>query len=136
MIGLSLWWLGFGNISSLIQRLDLWHDAILNLHWLGNGSYDYSTVQWREPNLHNDWLQLIYELGIVGLVPIAVLFRSHAVPFIVSLVVVGSFGFPLHVPATAWFAAFIVGISMGQRGNVGRNPVRAGNGRYKPKRAF
>lgn len=106
------------NLGSLYERFSIWNDALRNMHWFGNGSYDYSTVKNREPNLHNDWLQLVYELGVFGFIPIILVFMagSHttAVPFIACLFVIGSFGFPLHNPASAWFAAFFVGHYVGR----------------------
>lgn len=74
----------------------------------GNGAYERQMNYGIETHLHNDWLQLIYELGIVGLIPMAVLL---AVPsaFAAALVVIGCFGFPLHMPASAALSAFVVG---------------------------
>jgi hypothetical protein len=112
--------------ATLLQRLSLWHDAIQNFHWLGSGAYDYSTIQYREPNLHNDWLQLIYEFGIVGLIPLIVVFMAggNGLPFAVALLVIGSFGFPLQMPATAWFAAFMLGHFVGRGHDAGRSVIR------------
>jgi len=112
--------------ATLLQRLSLWHDAIQNFHWLGSGAYDYSTIQYREPNLHNDWLQLIYEFGIVGLIPLIVVFMAggNGLPFAVALLVIGSFGFPLQMPATAWFAAFMLGHFVGCGHDAGRSVIR------------
>lgn len=122
-VALAAWYMGFASDASLLQRFEIWHGALQNLHWFGSGAYDYSTVQNREPNLHNDWLQLIYEFGIIGLIPMAVILAAAnnrgGLPFVVSLLVIGSFGFPLQMPATAWFSAFIVGHFVGLSFNVG-----------------
>lgn len=111
--GLLLYWAGHSDSASLVQRLFMWGGAASDLRWFGNGSYEAIYPMFREPHLHNDWLQLVYELGIIGLVPVAVVLaaatRSEAVPFVAALVVIGSFGFPLQMPAAAWFAAFVIG---------------------------
>lgn len=126
---LLIWWLGYLNEATLLQRLSLWQDAVGNLSWLGNGSYDYSTVTYRDPHLHNDWLQLVYELGVVGLIPLAVILAAswnpQAIPFVAALLIIGSFGFPLQMPAAAWFAAFITGYSLGRLFDERRMVLRA-----------
>jgi len=128
LLSALFWFTGFElSTSSLMERFAIWRDAISHLTLFGNGSYDYSTVQHREPNLHNDWLQFVYELGIVGLIPIAVVgFAgiSGGLPFVAALFVLGSFGFPLHNPASAWFAAFIIGYFVRVGLNEGRISIR------------
>lgn len=116
LIGIVLWSYGYGYTYTLGQRFMLWNIAIENLSWFGSGPFDYSTVEHREPNLHNDWLQLIYELGIFGLIPIAVVLVAsfEDLAFVAALVVLGSFGFPFHSPASAWFVAFVVGSLVGR----------------------
>lgn len=125
---LLLWHLNIDvSTSSLMQRFGLWKDAVAHLTWFGNGSYDYSTLIHREPNLHNDWLQFIYELGIVGLIPIALVVYAAgtATAFVAALVAVASFGFPLHDPASAWLAVFVVGYALRLQHDESRNSVRA-----------
>lgn len=109
------WYIGLGDAHSLMQRFEIWSEALHHLTLFGNGSYDFSTVANREPNLHNDWLQFIYELGIVGLIPIVLvgLGAYQNLPFTLALLVIASFGFPFHMPASAWFAAFIIGHHLG-----------------------
>ncbi len=112
----------------------MWRDAIDHLTWLGNGTYERMFTFGRAENLHNDWLQLIYEFGLIGLVPliaILVAINAQSAPFIAALLIIGGFGFPLHMPATAWFAAFVIGHHLGRnnagqrvlfrKGNVGHN---------------
>ncbi len=115
------------HLSSFNQRVSLWNDAVQHLTWLGNGSYDFSTAQHREPNLHNDWLQAVYELGVVGVVVPALFIvagrNDAALPVVVVLAVIGSFSFPLHVPASGWFAAVVVGFALRRRAIDGRTVV-------------
>lgn len=100
------------RLHTLEQRVFLWQQAIQQLTWFGNGTYDFATVTTREPNLHNDWLQSVYELGVVGLmvpgVCLIAAYRGGHV-FVGALAALASFSFPLHMPASAWFAAFVIG---------------------------
>lgn len=65
--------------ESAAQRLDIWRGAWASWHWFGNG-LDSVPVQFGEdilqsprfptlstPNLHNTYLNLLYELGLPGL---------------------------------------------------------------------
>ena len=101
----------FHDTASLAQRFELWRAAVHDFSWLGNGPYDFSTVINREPNLHNDFLQRIYELGFVGLVPILAfcLAAQGAPTFGLAFGIIAMFGFPVAVPASAWFGAFVLG---------------------------
>lgn len=116
------------SFSSMDQRLWLWNDALHNLHWFGSGAYDFSTIRYREPNLHNDFLQLVYEFGIISILPLGVLLFSiseRSVAFVVAIIVIASFGFPLQMPATAWFAAFMLGHFVGCGTDEGRSVIRS-----------
>jgi len=123
-IVLVAWKIGAtNNVASMDQRLMIWSMALPELKIFGSGAYDYSTILHREPNLHNDWLQLIYEFGIIGLVPMAAVYLSAingALPFVMVLVVIATFGFPFHLPATAWFIAFVIGAMVGRNSDERR----------------
>jgi hypothetical protein len=129
--GLLAWYFDFDiGTATLLQRVSIWQDAIHHLTWFGNGSYDFSTVINREPNLHNDPLQLIYELGLVGLIPLFVIASAatvnrEALAFTVCFLVIASLGFPLHVPASAWFGAFMFGHFVGLRRNEWGSSLRS-----------
>jgi hypothetical protein len=101
------------DLPSLAQRIYMWQDAAASLRWFGDGSYELLFPTFREPHLHNDWLQLVYELGIAGLIPLAAVLaaatRQQAALFVAALFIIACFGFPLQMPATAWFAAFVIG---------------------------
>lgn len=123
-----VWPTMFGpHLNSLAQRMVLWNDALTALSPWGLGDYDFSTVQHREPYLHNDWLQFVYELGVVGAAPVlvivAVTVRGGAV-FSVPVVVIASFGFPLHMPATGWLIAYLCGAYLRCRTDDDRNLAR------------
>lgn len=101
------------DVDTLGQRIMLWRWAVERFTWLGAGDFDWSTVAHREPNAHNDFLQMVYQFGIMALVPLGVLgfaaSASRAAPFFAAAAVIATFAFPLENPASAWFIAFISG---------------------------
>jgi hypothetical protein len=123
-------WHGATLPDTLLQRFMLWHGALRDLSLFGNGSYDFSTVQYREGYLHNDWLQFVYELGVVGLAPLAVVVLAGkddaALPFMAALLIIGSFAFPLHMPATLWLCAFMLGYHLRRGIAAGRMVTLSG----------
>lgn len=116
LLGLSAYSAGLLDSTTLVQRLYMWQQAIEQLTWLGNGSYHLVAPTWTETHLHNDWLQAAFELGLVGIAPLAVILAAGTSetyrPFISALFVIGCFGFPLQAPTTAWLGAFIVGTAL------------------------
>jgi tetratricopeptide (TPR) repeat protein len=71
--------------ESAAQRLDIWRGAWSSWHWFGNG-LDSVPVQFGDdilqsprfptlstPNLHNTYLNLLYELGLPGLLAMSLL---------------------------------------------------------------
>lgn len=107
-----------GHLTSVEQRLILWNYALSDLKLFGNGVFDYSTLQYREPNAHNDYLQLIYSFGIIGLIPVLLsgwcfVERIESRPFIIAFGFIAVFGFPLEMPFTAWLGSFVLGHFLG-----------------------
>lgn len=117
--------IGF-HISSVEQRLGMWGDTVRGLTWLGHGvgSYwtDYAylnttmdTFIERPEHAHNDWLEIVFELGAVGVVWIAavgwLLIRSNSpARFVLACLAAESLvGFPLYNPATGFVAALCLG---------------------------
>jgi hypothetical protein len=98
------------------MRLTVWNDMVQNLNLLGWG---LGSFIWSYPWIefaHNDFLQVLYELGIPG----AVLFLGFFAyclargPLTERLVltvflVEGCFGFPLFIPGTAFMAGLAAG---------------------------
>lgn len=128
-IGVLSWWLGY-RVSSIEQRFALWQDTIDGLTWLGRGlgSYyhDYpffggrlNAFLERPEHAHNDFLELGFELGIVGIILAAVfaaaLLRSRNDSnnaewlVVLAFITEGIFAFPLHMPFTAICAALAAG---------------------------
>lgn len=118
-LGVTIWLTGLYDLESLRIRYGLWHDAFYQLSWFGNGPYDFSNINSREPNLHNDWLQRIYELGVVGVVPLAFLGAGCLSPYrhssvVICCAVIACLSFPLAMPASGWFVAFVLGALLGR----------------------
>lgn len=104
------WHTGFNTHTyTLGQRFMLWQDAVPRLTFFGNGTYEWANVENREPNMHNDWLQLVWELGIFGLIPIFAVLACRATAFAVAVIIIGSLSFPLEMPASGWLIAFVLG---------------------------
>lgn len=106
------------RITSGLQRLDTWTDAAGNLtilgHGLGSFRWAYPEMEWA----HNDFLQISYELGLVGAAVIAALVwiavRAPLMPRLVLIVflVEGLFDFPLYWPTTGFMAALCLGAAL------------------------
>ena len=113
--------------SDLVIRLHTWYDALHGLTWFGRGLgsfmvefprwQDYtSALQLRWENAHNDPLQIVFELGIGGVVLIALFairlsYAERRPEFyaLIAVVVEGMFGFPLYQPVTGPVAALCAG---------------------------
>jgi hypothetical protein len=109
------------NISD-VHRLLIWNATWNDLEWLGHGAGSFANVLfWHGDDLHypghvhNDYLQLAYELGIwaapVYLVYAAALIRAHSPywPAFVGFAVAGLFFFPLYAPVTGFIGAVLAG---------------------------
>lgn len=116
------------HISSVIQRWGMWTDAMAGMTWLGHGigstwtayaplSNTLDIFKERPDHLHNDWLEVGFEGGIVGVIALCGLAYSvlRARNSGISLCVLVGFaaeafvGFPFHVPCTAFLAALCLG---------------------------
>ncbi len=113
----------FNNFTS--DRIELWRDTISGITLFGHGAgsfvYDFPiysshfNISYSRPfDAHNDLLQLIFEFGI-GAIPLILMMivllrinNVHKYPLIFFLVI-GTFGFPFHVPNTAFMAALLAG---------------------------
>lgn len=112
-------WLGDG--ASMEQRFELWRDAapvVISGLPFGAGAP-------LEP-LHNEFLQISSELGVAAVVPLALLYlaASRDLAFGAGVALLLSFGFALHLPATAWLIAFMCGHLVGGLRHDGRDRVR------------
>ena len=104
-----------GRVTSLNQRLAIWHNALFDLRWFGWGlgsSLDYA---------HNELLHLALELGLGSLLLWVSFGYAIGGPLVterlvlVTILAEGLFAFPLHMPATAFLAALCAGRLCGAR---------------------
>jgi O-antigen ligase len=118
--------LGF-HVSSVVERINIWRDAIAGLNLLGHGigsvwtDYAYlnrtfDIVTTRPEHLHNDFLEALFEFGWVGLVAccaVTVLWlrgQSGMAKLVAAGICAESLvDFPLHMPTTGFIAALICG---------------------------
>ncbi len=116
-----------GPFTTLFGRLGTWNDAIHGFTLVGQGFGSWivnfplyqrftSPLEIRWENAHNDPIQIIFELGLIGgILCVAFVYRlaiSRRKPEFYALVVFlveGFFGFPLYVPVTAALAAVCAG---------------------------
>ena len=108
------------------ERFYIWGDTFAGLTWLGRGVGSYMAaypehqqflVITRRPEFaHNDFLQCIFELGLPGAILAGCLLvcclavgDARARLVFAAFLVEGFFGFPLHMPGTAFLGAFVAG---------------------------
>jgi len=124
------------HLIDLDQRFGVWKDLLPGLTFFGRGLgsfiVDYPALQTgtlslnlRFENAHNDFLQVIYELGIGGAVLICGLgYRMARVPFapawwaLLVFLLEATLGFPLYEPVTGALAACCAGYLFGRRAPV------------------
>lgn len=115
------------DTPSAQDRLDIWTDTLRGVTFLGNGIGSFyamfpaeaissNVIAIRPEQAHNDFLQVLFELGAPGTILIAALaaaaFRKDLSPERLLLVFVlasGAFAFPMHMPLTAFVAALAAG---------------------------
>ncbi len=116
-----------GKISSTSERVDLYLDTLGSIKFWGWGLGSFETTYGigatridtlaRHPeHAHSDFLELIYELGPGALFAFAFIwYLMRNAPanterlVMVSFLVMALFGFPIHMPATAFLAALVAG---------------------------
>ncbi len=117
------------DLSDNTERWYIWLDTIQGFGWFGHGigSFRYVfpdvashiniVMGTRPDHAHNDFLEIIFELGYIGgflaltgLMVILVRTRHYAETLIVICVLGTSItNFPLHIPSTLFMAAFALG---------------------------
>jgi O-antigen ligase len=114
------------RLDAIAQRLSMWRDIAPALTWRGHGigsvwtdfaglNTTYDTAQLRAEHLHNDWLEAIFEGGIIGagaLAAMLVCLRGKdptARAILLGIGIEAVTGFPLHLPVTAFLAALCLG---------------------------
>lgn len=124
--------------SSTEERLLIWRSTAEGLTFTGSGlgsfrarfpshAPDFNFIETRPGHAHNDFLEMVYELGPGALLYVAMLLLLLCGPLgaeklvLIAFMAEGSFGFPLHFPVTAAFAALAAG-----RLSRLRQPLRCG----------
>jgi hypothetical protein len=109
--------------ADFLQRVGVWTDMLPQMtvwgHGLGSFIVDYpafqrhtSSLMLRFENAHNDYLQVAYEMGLAGMLLIAILLawmaaapRSPAWYAMIVFLGEAAFGFPLYEPVSGALAA-------------------------------
>jgi hypothetical protein len=113
--------------TSDLDRLMIWNVAWRDLAWFGHGPGSFANVLFQAGDglhypghVHNDYLQLAYELGIwaapVYLVYAAALIRTESPywPAFAGFAAASGFFFPLYTPVTAIIGAVLAGHILGE----------------------
>lgn len=115
---------------SVIQRLDMWSEAIADMTPWGKGLGSFAFEFPRIEHAHNEYLQLAYELGVLAALPIGILIyiikEAPNAPeryALIAICGVGLFSFPFHMPLTAFMAALCAG-HLARRGALVRDRER------------
>jgi hypothetical protein len=133
-----IWSYRVNGINTITERFGVWQDMLPHLTLFGHGLGSFivefplwqshmPVLEYRYENPHNDFLQIVYESGIGGLLLVAVLARqmvratrSPEWYCLLVFLVEGCFGFPLYEPVTGGLAALCAG-----RIFIGSHPVLA-----------
>jgi len=103
-------------------RLQVWYAALTNLAWFGHGPGSFLSLWYHSNDLiifpeyvHNDALQLVFEYGLLAIVPIGLL-ASPATrsdgrewPVYIAFLFMGLVSFPLYTPVLGFAGALCAG---------------------------
>lgn len=126
-LGAATFYLKGHDVSAIVDRFHIWGDAARGLTIFGRGIGSFGSTMplyaiftdpaaVRNEFAHNDLLEVLYELGIPGLI-IALIFigavlrsSDHPERFVFAAFITESFfAFPSHLPATAVLGAIVAG---------------------------
>jgi hypothetical protein len=120
------------SAASTVERFDIWQESVDDLGFLGSGIGSYGFMH-HAPQLdghvmhsHNDLLELVYELGMIGLGLVALFMWELRGPLnsarlvLIVFAVEACFAFPSHLPATMALAALAAGYAVRDRAVVRR----------------
>ncbi len=125
--------------ASTTERMDIWANASNGIGVFGSGigSYGFTSGQLladgHPMHAHNDYLELVYELGMVGLGLAAVFAWQLRGPLtsarlvLIVFAVEACFAFPAHLPVTVALAALAAGHAVRDRVMVRRVAARRRN---------
>lgn len=109
------------DLDSVMARLDIWSLALGNLTLLGRGLETFGTLAPRYEFVHNDYIQLAFELGLGALLAVGLLHSSLRAgrysgaegAALASLLGASLVSYPLHHPMGAALVAVLAGLSCG-----------------------
>lgn len=124
MVGIASFYIKSGGTY---QRFDIWKDAFNGFTLLGHGSGSFhaaypffsdsnvNTYVERPKDAHNDFIQVMFETGIVGLILVtgflSILMRTNQNEkyIIAAFIVTACLSFPIHTPVSAFIFAIVAG---------------------------
>lgn len=119
-----IWATSLIHNGSISHRLGIWHDMLIAFNVFGNGigSFEYlfpiynvsiDPTANRVLQAHNEPLQVIFELGYVGFIVFSSMiilnWNDKYASWLVCFLIISCFGFPLHIAATAFMFAVVMG---------------------------
>lgn len=130
-------------ITSDLERLLIWGEALRHLSVWGNGIGSFTSYYYVQPPhlvhpefVHNDPLQLLFELGPAAapiLLAFGVAMYKLRSPTLFAFLLLGTFYFPLWCPITAFIGCALAGRGVSawyrsrNRLHDGRSPILLGN---------
>lgn len=126
LAALTVWSFDGGKHISTMQRVLLMQDNVRCLSWFGWGIGSYDTIfpycaqsidvlHFRPIHAHSDYFEILIELGIGGILliamPVVSIFSSLRIEryVLVAFMAEAAVGFPSYMPATAFMAALAMG---------------------------
>lgn len=114
--------MGMHHPSDII-RLACWQAALSNLHFFGNGLGSFQSIYlqisgqlYHAEFVHNDYLHLLYELGIGAVLIFWLVFalawdkrNEPGWQPLVAILIFATFSFPIHIPLMAFIGGIVAG---------------------------
>lgn len=117
--------------DSVDERRTIWTDTVkaVTMTGAGLGSFaqnypllaNHQTMQERPENVHNDYLELAYETGLIGLTLFLVFLGTLFInagpdrPLLTVMMVEAFFAFPLHMPTSVFLFGAVAGLCAARR---------------------
>lgn len=108
------------NLDTIQDRLNIWQYILENATWFGHGLSSfakdgYYNIISRPIYAHNDLLQILHELGIIGATLIALFFtmvlhtKQKEKYVIITFVIISCFDFALYLPVSSAICFLVCG---------------------------
>ena len=117
------------RFETIQDRLNIWQYVLENTTWFGHGLSTfrldgYYNLVSRPIFSHNDLLQILHELGIVGAILISGFFfcvlrvEKDEKYILFAFIMVSMFAFPLYLPVSSFIAFLVSGYLVSNRNNI------------------